>query len=179
MIFLMKTLYKYIPNSNQRHSFKNSYKTASPSLSQTSSRRTSKTGHNNSKNKLLKDDNKGLNSKDDLQQFIQYPSSPYWSNENAKRSSQQFQMTPSNNHNNEMDGIESGNDPGETDYRAMKDYFNARNGLIENDVKYFDDDNGLDYDVNGFFNSINDDNINDFYLYINQLLGKKPNQKSI
>lgn len=141
-------------------------------MSQGSSRRTSKTGQNNNKNKL-KDDNKGQNSKDDLQPYAQ---SRYWSNENIKRSSE-LRIPQSN----EYEGLDSGggNYPGESDYRMSKDYFNDRNGLIDNDAKYFEDDNGLDYDVNGFFNSINDDNINDFYLYINQLLSKKPNQKSI
>lgn len=69
----------------------------------------------------------------------------------------------------------------------IKDYINANvNGVILpqsnpnsiDDATYFEEDDGLDYDINGIFNSVNQDNINDFYFYINQLLSKKSNQKS-
>jgi hypothetical protein len=97
-------------------------------------------------------------------------SSSYWPvNENVKRSQQ---MTAS-----------SQEVAGNGAYQADESEFNVKDymaGLPQfDDVTYLEDDDALDYDINGFFNSVNNDNINDFYFYINQLLSKKPNQKSI
>lgn len=101
--------------------------------------------------------------------------SSYWpTNENVKRSQQQQQI------GSEMNG--------NGDYNAGQNDINMFNikALIAadpnaiDDENYIDDDDSLDYDVNGYFNSVNQDNINDFYYYINQLLSKKPSsQKSI
>lgn len=101
-------------------------------------------------------------------QLIANPS--YWStNENVKRSQQQ-PLTSSEF----MENIYSPD-------VSIKDYLSdaavGPNAL--EDMAYWDDDDATDYDVNGYFNSVNQDNINDFYQYINQLLSKKPNQKSI
>lgn len=92
---------------------------------------------------------------------MQLVSNPYWStNENVKRSQQQQPVY----------------NPDE----SVKDYL-ADAAVVPNgeDITYLDDDDSLDYDLNGYFNSVNQDNINDFYYYINQLLSKKPNQKPI
>lgn len=144
-----------------------SYKT---SLSSPSSTRRTKSGLNSNKNKLLKDESKGLNNnKDDDMQLVSHSS--YWpTNENVKRSQQQQQQDiVGNNIFNTMD---------ENEFN-MKDYLTGGMSPID-DMTYFEDDDGLDYDLNGYFNSVNQDNINDFYFYINQLLSKKPpNQKSI
>lgn len=140
-----------------------SYKT---SLSSQSPRR-NKSGLSSNKNKLLRDENKGFDNKDDTQPLVSHPS--YWStNENVKRSQQQVRP-------------ESGENNGYSPDVSIKDYLAdaavAPNAL--DDVAYLDDDDSPDYDLNGYFNSVNQDNINDFYLYINQLLSKKPNQKTI
>lgn len=86
-----------------------------------------------------------------------YPS--YWStNENVKRSSSQA-------YNPDV---------------SIRDYLVDSAAFAPNDnTIYFDDDDDTDYDLNGYFNSVNQDNINDFYLYINQVLSKKPDQKTI
>ncbi|CRL05677.1 CLUMA_CG018708, isoform A [Clunio marinus] len=137
------------------------YKT---SLSSQSSRR-GKNGHSSNKNKLLRNENKGFDNKDDMQLI----SNQYWTtNDNVKRSYRQ----PSNGDMNENSVYSS--DVSIRDYLADA----APNALDE--VTYFDDDDDLvDYDINGYFNSVNQDNINDFYYYINQLLSEKPNQKQI
>ncbi|KAG5674165.1 hypothetical protein PVAND_004148 [Polypedilum vanderplanki] len=152
------------------------YKT---SMSPSSSRR-SKSGSslNSNKNKLLKNESKGLNNKDDMQQLMSRSSSSYWST-NEKRSQQQTQQQQSaeatGNNNNIYIPLEE-SEPYVLADRSPSQ--NVNNNLEE--VAYVeDDDDGSDYEINGFFNSINDDNINDFYFYINQLLNKKPNQKSI
>lgn len=103
-------------------------------------------------------------------QLVSHPS--YWStNENVKRSQQQ-QISPEMNDNSVYNPDVS-----------IKDYLADAAALAPNaieDVTYLDDENdGADYELNGYFNSVNQDNINDFYYYINQLLSKKPNQKTI
>jgi hypothetical protein len=137
-----------------------SYKT---SLSSQAPRR-GKSGAGSNKNKLLRDENKGFdNNKDDMQ--LAGHSSSYWTNDNVKRSqqTQQQQISPDLSENNVFSPDN------------VKDYLDATNQA--DDVTYLDDDESNDYDLNGYFNSVNQDNINDFYLYINQLLSKKPNQK--
>lgn len=102
-----------------------------------------------------------------MQPLVSHPS--YWSaNENVKRSQQQVRS-------------ESGENNGYSPDVSIKDYL-ADAAVVPNaldDVAYLDDDDSPDYHLNGYFNSVNQDNINDFYLYINQLLSKKPNQKTI
>lgn len=101
-------------------------------------------------------------------QLVSHPS--YWTtNENVKRSQQQ-KISP---------GLFNDNSVFSSDV-SIKDYL--ADGPVNSppdDMAYFDDDDPIDYDLNGYFNSINQDNINDFYFYINQLLSKKPNQKTI
>jgi hypothetical protein len=141
-----------------------SYKT---SLSSQAARRT-KSGLSSNKNKLLRDENKGFdNNKDDMQ-LVSHPS--YWTtNENVKRSQQQ-KISP---------GLFNENSVYNSDV-SIKDYLADGPVNAPDDMTYIDDDDSsVDYNINGYFNSINQDNINDFYLYINQLLSKKPNQKTI
>jgi hypothetical protein len=139
-----------------------SYKT---SLSSQAPRR-GKSGAGSNKNKLLRDENKGFdNNKDDMQ--LAGHRSSYWTNDNVKRSQQtqqQQQQISSDLGENNLFSPEDN----------VKDYLDATNDV---DVTYLDDDDAVDYDLNGYFNSVNQDNINDFYLYINQLLSKKPTQK--
>lgn len=103
--------------------------------------------------------------------------SSYWpANENVKRSKQQQQVLESGSNN-----IFNGGDESEfKDYPLggmppSSSYDNSIISSSNDDEVMYDDD----YDGNGFFNSVNQDNINDFYYYINHLLSKKPNQKSI
>ena len=137
--------------------------------------RRNKSGLSSNKNKLLRDENKGFDNKDDMQ-LVSHPS--YWStNENVKRSQQlQQQQQPQQQ---QMRSDSSENNPYTPDV-SIKDYLAdaavARSAI--DDIAYLDDDDSLDYDLNGYFDSVNQDNINDFYYYINQLLSKKPNQKS-
>ena len=135
-------------------------------MSSQSSRR-GKNGLSSNKNKLLRDEDKGFDNKNDMQS-VSRPS--YWStNENVKRSQQQ-QISP------ELD--ESSVYSPEIN---IKDYL-ADAAVAPNavdDITYLDDGDSADYDLNGYFNNVNQDNINDFYLYINQLLSKKPNLKTI
>lgn len=101
-------------------------------------------------------------------QLVSHPS--YWStNDNVKRS-QQPQINPELDENSFYSP-----DISIKDYLA--DSAAAPNAV--DDITYLDDDDGADYDLNGYFNSVNQDNINDFYFYINQLLSKKPNLKTI
>lgn len=101
-------------------------------------------------------------------QLVSHPS--YWmTNENVKRSEQQ-QISPGLNENNVYSP-----DVSIKDYLA--DAALASSGI--DDITYLDDDDATDYDLNGYFNTVNQDNINDFYLYINQMLSKQPNQKTI
>jgi hypothetical protein len=160
-----------------------SYKTSlssslsSPSSSGASSRRP-KSGQNS---KMLKDESNGLsfsnnnnNNKDDIQ-LISHSSSAYWpANENVKRSQQQqtLESGSSNNIFNNIDESEFKDYP--LGGLPPSSYDNSIVGSNDDEVIYDDD-----YDANGFFNSVNQDNINDFYYYINHLLSKKPNQKSI
>lgn len=100
-------------------------------------------------------------------QLVSHPS--YWAtNENVKRSQQQ-QISPELSENSVYPDVN------------IKDYLAdaAVAQSAPDEVSYLDDDDGLDYDLNGYFNSVNQDNINDFYFYINQLLSKKPNQKTM
>lgn len=64
---------------------------------------------------------------------------------------------------------------------SIKDYLSdaavSPNNALD-DIAYLDDDDSDAYDLNNYFNSVNQDNINDFYLYINQLLSKNSNQKT-
>lgn len=91
----------------------------------------------------------------------------YWTtNENVKRSQRQ-----------QMNADLSENSVFSPDV-SIKDYLADAPNALE-DIAYLDDDDSVDYDLNGYFNSVNQDNINDFYYYINQLLSKKPNQKTI
>lgn len=103
-------------------------------------------------------------------QLVSHPS--YWStNENVKRSQQQQISSGLFNENSVY-----------TPDVSIKDYLADGPAIMPDDMTYFDDDdddNSLDYDLNGYFNSVNQDNINDFYLLINQLLSKKSNQKTI
>lgn len=102
-------------------------------------------------------------------QLVSHPS--YWAtNDNVKRSQQQ-QISP-----DMSDSSAYGPDV------SIKDYLADTAPIAPNafdEMSYLDDDDAGDYDLNGYFNSVNQDNINDFYLYINQLLSKKPNQKTI
>lgn len=103
-------------------------------------------------------------------QLVAHPS--YWStNENVKRSQQQ-QISPELSDNSVYNPDVS-----------IKDYLADAAAIAPNaldDISYLDDeDDGVDEELNGYFNSVNQDNINDFYYYINQLLSKKPNQKTI
>jgi hypothetical protein len=141
-----------------------SYKT---SLSSQSPRR-AKSGLSNNKNKLLRDENKGFDNKDDMQ-LVSHPS--YWTtNENVKRSQQPQQISP---------GLLNENSVYNPDV-SIKDYLADGSAMAPDEMTYLDDDDSLlDYDLNGYFNTVNQDNINDFYLYINQLLSKKPNQKPV
>lgn len=104
-------------------------------------------------------------------QLISHPSYPWTANENVKRSQRQ-QISPELNENSVYSP-----DVSIKDYLA--DAVVAPNAL--DDVTYLDedDDDAIDYDLNGYFNSVNQDNINDFYYYINQLLSKKPIQKTM
>lgn len=105
-------------------------------------------------------------------QFVANPS-PYWStNDNVKRSS--------------ISLIQQQADQQYPDDVSMKDYYgdlSAPANLNGDEMIYFDDDGDDDndeasnYDLNAYFNRINQDNINDFYYEINQLLSRKPNQK--
>lgn len=161
-------------------SYKTSLSSSSSSAAAASSRRP-KNGLNSNKNKLLKDESNGLsfnnnnNNKNDMQ-LVSHSS--YWpsASENVKRSQQQSENI-------------GGGDESEFN---LKEYSLLGNGMplsssssssyegiggsnANDDEVMYDDD----YDVNGFFNSVNQDNINDFYFYINNLLSKKPNQKTI
>jgi hypothetical protein len=141
-------------------------------MSSPSSSRRSKSGGalNSNKNKLLKSESKGLNNKDDMQQFMSRSS--YWS-PNEKRSQQQQQSA-------EVAGNSNSNiySPLDENELYIKEYLQPANSLDE--MAYLEgDEEEPDYEANGLFNTINEDNINDFYFYINQLLSKKPNQKSI
>lgn len=137
-------------------------------MSSQSSRR-GKNGLSSNKNKLLRNENKGFENKNNNNmQLVSHPS--YWStNENVKRSQQQ-QISPELDENSVYSS-----DVNIKDY--LSDTAVAPNGA--DDITYLDDDNATDYDLNGYFNSVNQDNINDFYFYINQLLSKKPNLKPI
>lgn len=114
----------------------------------------------------MRDENKGVNrNKDDLQLV---PHQSYWTtNDNVKRS-KQHQISPDMGDNTVFSP-----DVSIKDYLADAAF--ATNAI--DDMTYLDDD--VDYDLNGYFNNVNQDNINDFYFYINQLLSKKANQKSI
>lgn len=128
--------------------------------------RRNKSGLSSSKNKLLRDDNKGFNKNDDMQ-LVSHSSSDWAINENVKRS-QQINFD-SNDNNKALNPDVS-----------IKDYLAdaaVSNALLD-DIAYMDDDESDDYELNNYFNSVNQDNINDFYFYINQLLSKKPNQKT-
>jgi hypothetical protein len=149
----------------RRFSYKTSLSSSSSPSSSATSRRP-KSGLNSNKNKLLKDESNGLsynnNNKDDMQ-LVSHSS--YWpsQNENVKRSQ-----------------VLSSSDSGGSNFDDLnvKDYLGdmPSSSQSESDGVMYDDD----YDLNGFFNSVNQDNINDFYFYINQLLSsKKSNQKSI
>lgn len=136
-------------------------------MSSQSSRR-GKSGHSSNKNKLLRDEYRGSDNKDDMQ-LVSRPS--YWmTNENVKRS-QHKQLNP------ELDENAVFNPD-----LDMKDYLAdaaVEQNAVADETTYFDDDDATDYDINGYFNSVNQDNINDFYFYINQLLNRKPNLKTI
>lgn len=135
-------------------------------MSSQSSRR-GKNGLSSNKNKLLRDENKGFDTKDDMP-LVSHPS--YWTtNENVKRSQQQ-------EINTEFDeSTVYSPDINIKDYLA--DVAVAPN--VVDDITYLDDEDAADYELNGYFNNVNQDNINDFYFYINQLLSKKANLKPI
>ena len=101
-------------------------------------------------------------------QLVSHPS--YWTtNENVKRSQQQ-KISPGLFNENSVYGPDV----------SIKDYLADGPVNAPDDMTYFDDDDSSEDDeLNGYFNTINQDNINDFYFYINQLLSKKPNQKTI
>lgn len=118
--------------------------------------------------------------------------SSYWpANENVKRSQQAFE----NGGNINMFGnaVGGNNNVGssssdESEYN-LKDFSfggmpssSSSSSLYDNSNTNINDDEVMydeDYDVNGMFSNVNQDNINDFYFYINHLLSKKPNQKTI
>lgn len=95
-------------------------------------------------------------------QLVSHPSD-WATNENVKRSQQ---INADSNENTALSPDVS-----------IKDYL-ADAPIALDDIAYLDDDESDDYDINNYFNSVNQDNINDFYFYINQLLSKKPNQKT-
>jgi hypothetical protein len=108
-------------------------------------------------------------------QLVAHPS--HWTNDNVKRSQQQQQQQQQQMIADLSENSIYSPDVNIKDYLA--DAAIAPNAL--DDITYLDDggDDSADYDLNGYFNSVNQDNINDFYYYINQLLSKKPNQKTI
>jgi hypothetical protein len=155
---------------------------SSSTSSASSTRRPKQGGSNNnnnnggsSKNKLLRNENKARfdNNKDDSMQLVANPS--YWStNDNVKRSSMSLVQQGNQQYNENPDDV------------SMKDYYgemSAPTSLSGDEMIYFDDDGDDDndeasnYDLNAYFNRINQDNINDFYYEINQLLSRKPIQK--
>lgn len=99
--------------------------------------------------------------------------SSYWpsQNENVKRSQQPQVLSGSSSSGSNFDDLN------------VKDYLGDMPSVLQSENDSSADDGVMyddDYDLNGFFNSVNQDNINDFYFYINQLLSsKKSNQKSI
>lgn len=102
--------------------------------------------------------------------------SSYWpsANENVKRS-QQPQALSSDSGGSNLFGSEE-NEFNVKDYLGDMPSSSQSDNSASDDAVMYDDD----YDINGYFNSVNQDNINDFYFYINQLLSsKKSNQKSI
>jgi hypothetical protein len=136
-------------------------------------------------------DGKGMsrNSNRDDMQLISYPS--YMANTNDKRSSQQQRQTKTQQEpqkltkasmnmedmNSKVNKVINSNTIGE-DFNLPSD----------EDAIYFDDDgaylNEDPYDsnnnnnVNEFFNNFNQDNINDYYYYLNQLLFNSNNAKN-
>lgn len=84
---------------------------------------------------------------------------------------------PSQNENVKRSQTLSSSDSGGSNFDDpnVKDYPGDMPSSSSDGVMYDDD-----YDLNGFFDNVNQDNINDFYFYINQLLSsKKSNQKPI
>lgn len=162
--------------SEKNRYFTLSYKTSlssSSSPSSTSSRRL-KSGLNSNKNKLLKDE-LSYNNKNDKNDMQLVSHSSYWP-ENVKRS-----QLENGNNNNIFGSVGDESEFNLKDYSlgempSSNDNSNSNNNNNNNDDEVMYDD---DYDVNGFFDSVNQDNINDFYFYINHLLSKKPNQKTI
>lgn len=162
-----------------------SYKTSLSSSSSPFSQQRSKSGPNSNKNKLLKDENDGLgfnNNRNDMQ-LISHSS--YWpANENVKRSQQVFENGGNiNMFGNEVGGGSSSDETeynlkdfslGAMPYSLSSSYDNSNTNINDDEVMYDED-----YGVNGMFSNVNQDNINDFHFYINHLLSKKPNQKTI
>lgn len=154
-------------------SYKTSLSSQSSSSSSPSSTRRPKGGLNsnnngggNNKNKLLRNENKArFDNKDDNMQLVANPSS-YWStNDNVKRSSISQQTDQQFNESPDV---------------SMKDYYAdmpAPNPSTDEMIYFDEDGDENDYDINAYFNRINQDNINDFYYEINQLLSRKPIQK--
>ena len=144
-----------------------SFKASHSSPSSTSSRRP-KSGLNSNKNKLLKDEQSFNNNNKNDMQLVSHSS--YWP-ENVKRSQVE------NGNNNIFSSSSSSVGDESEDYSLGGLPFD--NSISNNNNNNNDDEVIYDDDYNAFFDSVNQDNINDFYFYINRLLSKKPNQKTI
>lgn len=108
-------------------------------------------------------------------QLLSYPSYLYQTNDNMKRSALPASGTSS---------LAAGDDANRNNYGNINDdeymvmpvgnSLNIGGGGSSSevdDVTYVDDeDTNYGPASNGFFNNVNEDNINDFYLYINELL---------
>lgn len=106
-------------------------------------------------------------------QLLSYPSYLYQTNDNMKRSALPASGTSSLAGGDIVNQNNYGN-INDDDFMGMANSLNIGGSSSEIDDVTYDDDEDTNYGStsNGFFNNVNDDNINDFYLYINELLSK-------
>lgn len=106
-------------------------------------------------------------------QLLSYPSYLYQTNDNMKRSALPASGTSSLAGGDDVIQNNYGN-INDDDFMVMPNgnSLNIGGSSSEIDDVTYDDDEDTNYgpSSNGFFNNVNEDNINDFYLYINELL---------
>lgn len=106
-------------------------------------------------------------------QLLSYPSYLYQTNDNMKRSALPASGSSSLAGGDDVNQNNYGN-INDDDFMVMPNgnSLNIGGSSSEIDDVTYDDDEDTNYgpSSNGFFNNVNDDNINDFYLYINELL---------
>lgn len=104
-------------------------------------------------------------------QLLSYPSYLYQTNDNMKRSALPASGASSLAGVDDVNQNNYGN-LNDDDFIGMSNSMTIGGNSNEIDDVTYDDDEDTNYGPtsNGFFNNVNEDNINDFYLYINELL---------